>query len=284
MKIPYTFSILRYVHDVLSGEFVNIGIVFYAPKARYISSICTSRYNRLSKMFLDVDGDHVRKIVRYIEARIEEEGERLLSDLPFEKQPNNAKDFVSRILPVDDSSLQFSPEGCGLTENAEKTLKQLYDRYVEKYYKKTEKQSRSDDEVWKIYKNPLEKKQLLGYLIPHQISGKNYNHEFKHCWKNDSWHINEPISFDLIEEDTIIDKAHVWIGRIESLVDGGEPFRLNVLLGSPSDNKVKLAFVKAQNILNKMPCKHEFIKEDEAESFAGELQKEIENSAHTTNS
>ena len=61
-----------------------------------------------------------------------------------------------------------------------------------------------------------------------------------------------------------------------SLNDGGESFKLNILLGAPQDERLKPAFVKAQNIMNRMPCEHEFIKEDEAEGFAENLRKEIE--------
>lgn len=30
-QYPYTYSVLRYVHDVTSGEFVNVGVVLYSP-------------------------------------------------------------------------------------------------------------------------------------------------------------------------------------------------------------------------------------------------------------
>ncbi|MBI5100038.1 MAG: DUF3037 domain-containing protein [Nitrospirae bacterium] len=281
MKIPYTFSILRYVHDVLTGEFVNVGVILFAPKAKYLNALCTTRYSRISKIFSDFDNEHFRKSVRYIQATIEEEGERLLNELPFKEPADNAKRFAARILPVDDSSLQFSPEGYGLTEHPEKTLEQIYDRYVEKYYEKVERISRTDDDVWRVYKKPFEEKRILSHLISHKITGNNYEHEFNYSWKNEKWHVNEPISFDLIDTNEIIDKAHKWLGRMESLHDGGEPFKLNVLLGSPREEKVKSVYIKAQNILNKMPCDHEFIKEDQAETFAENLKKEIEKHVST---
>ena len=33
MKTAYSFVVLRYVHDVMIGEFVNIGVTLYAPDA-----------------------------------------------------------------------------------------------------------------------------------------------------------------------------------------------------------------------------------------------------------
>ena len=179
-------------------------------------------------------------------------------------------------MPVDDSSLQFSPEGYGMTDNPEKTLEKIFSRYVEKYYEKTEKTSRTDEDVWRVYKKPFEEKRILSHLTSHKIIGKNYEYEFNYSWKNEAWHVNEPISFDLIDSNEILDKAHKWLGRLESLDEGGEPFKLNVLLGSPRDSMVKSAYDKAQNILNKMPCDHSFVKEEEADEFAENLKKEIE--------
>ncbi|MBI5740100.1 MAG: DUF3037 domain-containing protein [Nitrospirae bacterium] len=276
MKIPYSFSVLRYIHDIVSGEFINVGVVLYAPKARFLSAVCTSRYARISKMFSNINGDHFRQVSRYIQARLEEEGDRLVTELPFEKMPVSVKDFTPRVLPIDDSSLQFSDEGYGLTENPQETLEQIYNRYVEKYYEKTERQSRSDEDVWKVYKKPLEERRILSNLVPHHIIGNNYDHEFKYCWKNEQWRIHEPVSFDLLEAGSITDKANVWLGRITSLMDGGEPFKINILIGSPQDERLKSSFVKAQNIMNRMNCPHEFIKEDEAEDFAEHLKEEIE--------
>lgn len=138
MKIPYSFSVLRYIHDIVTGEFINVGVVVYAPKDRFLSAICTSRYGRLSKMFSNVSGEHFRQVSRYIQARLEEEGERLATELAFDKLPATVLEFTTKVLPLDDSSLQFSPEGYGLTENLQETLEQLYNRYVEKYYE-TEK-------------------------------------------------------------------------------------------------------------------------------------------------
>ena len=277
MKTPYTFSILRYVHDIVTGEFVNVGVILFAPKAKYLSASCTTKYSRISTIFSDFNSEHFRKSVRYIQATIEEEGDRLLNELPFSEPSKSVKGFAARVLPVDDSSLQFSPEGYGMTDNPEKTLEQLFGRYVAKYYEKAETTSRSDDDVWRnVYKKPFQEKRILSHLKPHKIIGNNYEYEFDYSWKNEAWHINEPISFDLKESSDILDKAHKWLGRLESLSDGGEPFTINVLLGSPHYSMVKSAYGKAKNILNKMPCEHEFINEDEAETFAESLKKEIE--------
>jgi len=276
MKMPYSFTVLRYLHDIVTGEFVNVGVVLYAPAARFLSAQCTTRYGRLTKMFSDVNGEHFRRMARFIEDRLEEEGQRLQKELPFEKLPESVKGFASKVLPVDDSSLQFSSEGYGVTDDPRKTLEQLYLRYVERYQEKHERRHRTEEDIWRTFKKPLEEKRVLEYLKPHVIIGQDYQLEFKHCWKNEIWHANQPISFDLLDADEIVEKAARWFGRIASVNDSDEKFKLNILLGNPQDERFNAAFGKAQNILHKMPCEHQFIREEDAEAFAMELKKEIE--------
>jgi type IV secretory pathway VirD2 relaxase len=59
------------------------------------------------------------------------------------------------------------------------------------------------------------------------------------------------------------------------LADSNEQFALHLLMGKPRESKLQTAYVQAQNILHKMPVKHEFVQEDEAEQFAESLTNEI---------
>lgn len=276
MKTAYTFSVLRYVHDPVTAEFVNIGVALYAPAAKYLNAICTSHYRRLSVVFEPIDGDHFRQITRFLESHIEMLGQKLNSELPLVNPPKNIEDVLAQVLPPDDSAIQFSTAGGGFTSDPEKTLDELYVRYVERYVSKAARPSRGDEEVWKVFKAPLERRLVIKYLRPKKIIAPNYDYEFEHARKNEAWHAYEPISFDLLETGSIKDKANNWLGRATSLADSQERFTLHVLFGKPRDSKLQTAYIQAQNILNKMPCKHEFVEEDEAEQFADALKKEID--------
>ena len=62
MKTTFTYTVLRYVHDIATGEFVNMGVALCAPEAKYVSAICNSWYGRLSKIFFEVNGDNLRSL------------------------------------------------------------------------------------------------------------------------------------------------------------------------------------------------------------------------------
>src|SRR2546428_975069 len=138
MKTTFTYTILRYVHDIATGEFVNMGLALYAPEAKYVSAICSPRYGRLSKMFLDVNGEHLRSVLRYIQARFEEYSTKLHGELPLDGRPKSVMDIAMSILPKDDSSLQWSEANGGITDDPAATFEQLFTRMVGEYEQRTQ--------------------------------------------------------------------------------------------------------------------------------------------------
>jgi hypothetical protein len=60
-----------------------------------------------------------------------------------------------------------------------------------------------------------------------------------------------------------------------SLNDSPEEFKIHLLLGEPEDSRLQGMFLKALNILRKMPGRAELIRESEAEAFAEEFEREM---------
>jgi DUF3037 family protein len=132
MKISYSTITLRYVHDVVTGEFANIGVVLYSAEQRYLEARFTTSYERLNAIFLKIDHLHFRALMRYMANRFEEIAADIRDDL--EVPPVTAlKELVRQVLPPDDSSLQWSEPGGGFTEDAAKTTDDLFKRLVQRY-------------------------------------------------------------------------------------------------------------------------------------------------------
>ena len=108
-----------------------------------------------------------------------------------------------------------------------------------------------------------------------RIIAKDYDHEFEHAWRNGTWNLYQPISMDLVDADSILDKANRWLGRATNLKDSDDQFHLWMLLGEPRNEKLRTAYAKAMNILHKMPVKMDFVSEQEAGKFSGELADEM---------
>jgi hypothetical protein len=276
MRTSYSFSVLRYVHDPVTQEFINIGVAVFSANARFFRANCTTHYARITRMFTKIDGNRFRQLTRYIQDHINEIGQNLSlkPDLPFDSAPK-IEHLLAQVLPVDDSSVQFSHAGAGLSSDLEKTLAELFDRYVERYALSGDWSRRDDEDIWRTFREPMERRHITAYLSAKRIVAPNYDYEFQHAWKNQVWHLYEPVSFDMVDGGSIVEKANRWLGRATSLNDSSENFKIHLLLGEPQEDRLRGSYVKAQNILNKMPGKKEFIQESEAEDFADELEKEV---------
>ena len=143
MRKPYSFSILRYVHDPVTQEFVNIGVAVYSGEAGFLRALCTTHYARITGMFVKVDGNRFRQLTIYVQEKIGEIGENL-PWMPFE--PRLAiEHLLARVLPPDDSSMQFSHAGVGLSHDLDNTLVELFDRYVNRYASTADSSRRNEN-------------------------------------------------------------------------------------------------------------------------------------------
>jgi hypothetical protein len=146
MKTPYTFVTLRYVHDVVTGEFANVGVVLYAPEQRHLEARFTSSYERLNALFVKIDHANFRALIRHLSNRFQDMAAETRESLDL-APVLSVEDLVRRVLPQDDSSLQWSPAGGGFSSDIAGTVGQLYERMVERYTRGGEESSRSDEDV-----------------------------------------------------------------------------------------------------------------------------------------
>jgi Protein of unknown function (DUF3037) len=278
MKVAYSFSVLRYVHDPVAQEFINIGVAVFSPEAKFLRAVCTTGYGRITNMFQKIDGPRFRQLSRYIQDQICAAGQEYESALPFESGAT-IEHLLARVLPPDDSAIQFSKAGVGLSSDLARTLSELFQRHVEQYAASGESPRRTDEEIWRVFREPLDRSLVTPRLKIKRIVAPDYEYEFQHSWQNEIWHVYEPVSFDLVEAASMLDKANRWVGRATSLRDSADPHSIHLLLGEPQDESLRPTFIKAQNILNKMPGRKEIIRESEADAFAQELAREVQGHA-----
>jgi len=274
-KIPYHYAPLRYVHDTVTSEFLNIGIVLFSAKAKYFRARITPSYSRLSNAFLSIDHEHYRRIVRYIESAVQRVEARWKEESLIPDEPLGIQEIMARVLPPDDSSIQCGSPGGGIASDLESAMEILFERYVGRYLSTPERSSRNDEEVWSSYRPALEKYKVIQGLRPVNIIASDYEYEFRYAWKNDRWHPIEPVSFDLVKPSDILDKANRWLGRATCLKESDQIGKLYLLLGNPRTEEGQDAFKKAKHILGRIPLENEMITEDRKEQFAARMIDEM---------
>jgi Protein of unknown function (DUF3037). len=272
MKTAYSFITLRYVHDVVTGEFANVGVVLYAPEQRYLEARFTTSYERLNALFVKIDHANYRNLIRYLSNRFVELASEVRDGLNL-APVQGIEELVRRVLPKDDSSLQWSAPGGGFSDNPAETVGQLYARLVERYSRTGEVSSRNDEDIARPFKARL--KEAAGKLQEKRITAVDYDYEFQYAWKNSIWHLYEPVSFDLMDPSSIVEKANRWLGRGVALHDSKERFKIHFLLGEPKQPGTEKAFESARHLLAKIPVQKELISEQDMDAFAANVAAEI---------
>ena len=272
MKTAYTFVTLRYVHDVVTGEFANVGVVLYAPEQRYLEARFTTSYERLNALFVKIDHANYRNLIRYLSNRFVELATEVRDGLNL-VPVQGIEELVRRVLPKDDSSLQWSAPGGGFSANPGETVGQLYARMIERYSRTGEVASRNDEDIAKPFKARLKK--AAEKLQEKRVEARDYQYEFHYAWKNSIWHLYEPVSFDLMDPGSIVEKANRWLGRGVALHDSKERFKIHFLLGEPKQPGTAKAFESAKHLLEKIPGQKELVSESEVDAFADSVAADI---------
>lgn len=271
----YSYTLLRYVHDVLTGEFVNVGVVLFVPSKGFVHYKMRGTIGRLKGVFPDIDRKAFLSSMAAVRKGLQlaAKSER---EAGFLKSEGDAAVIARRAVPPDDSSLQWSPSGTGLTANPEAALDRLFDRYVSRY-DTHHRSRRSDDDVWRPVRQKLEERNLAQHLQEKSISGGVDDIVFKHAWKNGQWHVYEPLSFDLADAEGIKTKAREWLGHLSAVVADGkaEQFKPHFIIGAPTNPTLQDAYRSAIAILERAPNNAEVFEEAQLDKLVAQIEDEV---------
>jgi hypothetical protein len=273
-KEPYNYVVLRYVHDILAGEFVNVGLVVVVPGQPLILTKARKTFGRIKNIFPDLDSEACKRAIEAIERGMKSVERSLKSEGLF-KGDKTAGDYVRIALPLDDSSLQWSPVGAGLTSDPQKTFDQLYHRFVT-HHDRPSQRRRSDKDVWRPVDAKLKEQGVQVALEPKRIHGSTDAVDFRHAWQNRRWHVYEPLSFDLSDADNIKDKARLWLGHLSAVRVGAiEDVQVHFLVGRPQSASLVRAYKDAVKILRQVPFDNRVFEEDQIDDFVREIKDEV---------
>lgn len=271
---PYSYVVLRYVHDVFTGEFVNVGLVMLTPQDGRLRAKTRKTISRIKGAFPDLDRSAFLSAMKNIDRGIRRTNQQIASE-GLLRQKREVIDYARQILPVDDSALQWSSTAGGISSNAEETFDHLYARFVSRY-DSNQPRRRSDDDIWRPVREQLDSRGIDIALEHKVVSGRTDSIEFDRAWKNGRWHVYEPLSFDLADADGIKDKARRWRGHLEAVRDGSEDdIELHFLIGAPSNPKLRSAYKQAAAILKDAPFNPAIHEETDIEEFVDGIEDEF---------
>lgn len=269
-RFGYTYCPVKYVHNPAAGEMLNIGVILFSEDIKRISGKFEIHFDRLSSAFANFDGDHYRFVIRNLEHSISQFNDRLIPSL-FESEFKDLQGVLRSLVPDLGLSIQFGSILAGITNDLEEETEHIFHRLITSQMPQKEKKSRSDEEVWTIYNKPLAKREITKHLKSKHFTSNNYDLKFEHTFKNEKHHILDPVTMDYAQAESIQNRAIKILGQTTTLEGNSEIGKLYLLLGAPKNPAHKNAYIKAKNLLNKIPIEKEIYEENEAEDFAKEI-------------
>lgn len=273
----YSFCFLRYVHEPLSGEFANLGVLLWAPQSRFLGFKASKKFQRLSHFFHGFQQQDHRQLVGRIDTQFQKLAAQLAdpqAEIPFPESPESARDLALKVIPHDDAALQWSLSGGGLTDSPQAELETLFHEAVARHYDSADDARRDDATIYReIFSRAFESPVVKPHMSAHEITAPLASHVFPQAWKNGVWNVYQPLSFDLKQGETIRNKAHKWESLARFLAQSPERPKIHLLLGAPSGNQ-RNDYAKAKEVL-RASGDVILVEEDQAADFARDLESRV---------
>ena len=228
-KHPFQALIVRYVHDVLLGEALNVGVVMVCSETRFAKAKFLSQWSRVSAAFPGVDLTLVRRIASAL-------SDSCIAALQEPLLLGGVVAVAEQVLPKDEHAIGTSDVIYGATEDPNSTLESIFEDFVLRNTQAApERIARQDDEVWQAFAGSLAKPEMLVHMSSHVLKSQHLEVAFEHAWKNGKWNIAQPLSFDLLEPRAIRDKAVMWAGRLLTARPSDQDAEVCFLVGLPGE-------------------------------------------------
>ncbi|MBT9394802.1 DUF3037 domain-containing protein [Hymenobacter sp. NST-14] len=282
----YQYQVLRYLHDHVTGEFVNVGLVFYEPQTRFLRAQVISKAQRLTDFFPGLVGRHILAVLKHFAAAVNRKGQALATQeqATLFAQGNEAFDlrqFTLTLVRQNDAAWQLTAVEQGLTLNPDRTFADLYQRLIGEYQQETPPPRTADEQVWRqSYKRYFDRHHLTEKLEPRQIPTANDEIKFEHTWQNGVLNCFEAVTFQLKQPAKIKDKAYKWVGRLTELGTGDVPLHVYLLTASPNDPALQETIEQIITAASSPMVQVDIIHENEAENFARQIERKMQTAGH----
>ncbi|MBX7248927.1 MAG: DUF3037 domain-containing protein [Caulobacteraceae bacterium] len=270
---PYSYAVLRYRHDAVAGELINVGVLVHSSKTGFSRACLRRSYGRFSSLYPDLNGRALTAEFKRIENAVKRLAKRKI-DMFSSKA--DAASIGKQVVDDPAGSYLWSEAAYGIADDLDRATEQLFERYVTRF-DAVQMQRRSDADVWRPARDLLAERKLAELLGPKTIRSRRDEVEFDHALKNGLWHCLQPLSFDLADSDSINQKAARWVGHMVGLAAAEEEFRTYFIVGAPSQPQLREAYERALLFLSEAPASiaPRVIEEAELPTLVEELAAQV---------
>jgi hypothetical protein len=282
----FQYSVLKYKHSLLLNEVVNVGILFYFPVDYRIEFIYPTKLNRIGHLYPDFNTGTIKIVQSVFETKCRnfnyewEAFERSLfagTDVKKEFRQIITDEFL-----IDDaSSLYFDDIKIGVNIGIEQIISYYRKEYFACYDDKPINPNKKDEKyIEHKFKQQLKSTSVnsnFNLEINKEISVGLFSEKFKWGWKNGTDNLIAPVGFDLLEPDTIKQKALLWFGKLSFLNDFAvqNNISFHLITSKPTDKNLFKAYDNALKVIIKAKAPKQLFEETNIDKYTDYLSKNI---------
>lgn len=211
------YSVLRYSPSTISGEKINLGIIFYEEDINYREFRFSKNFSRLSKFDDEID----IKLVKKLMAGIKEEVEAEIYDYKLFDIDKYIQYYINDFCFESTKTIKY--------DDLEDMIERLNKTYFRFDYEKSERPNKSDDQ------------KILEQLIVSQGKSFKSNHYvYGRC--------NDKIKYDIVTDDYNIKIFDFDDKKLSLLVNNAKTWAWNTMFG---DEKRTIIIYRYNNVSSK---------------------------------
>lgn len=137
--MAYTLAVVRYVHDPIAGEALNVGVLLHSAATPFLDMKLEYRYERFSATFAGFDRERFKQVLGHFAGAVDEARDALVTPHLFgadSSAETTAADIARRIWSDRGTSFRVSEPMGGIGENLPAILDELFDRFVTSQYER----------------------------------------------------------------------------------------------------------------------------------------------------
>jgi hypothetical protein len=260
----YKYCLLQYRHSQFLGEVLNVGVLVYYPSVPRLVFLKPEKLIRLKFTYPNVQEKTIKTYFKAFDERVESLNTKPELFSEIDSDGSFIELIRKEFLPLDASSLQFADikKSIQFTSKLEVIENQLYNLYFSVFEHNISNYNRIDEShLLSKYKNLIKELDREAYSkenkklhFDYEIKPKEgESFKFDIGWENGSLNLVKPVSFDVVRNETIQNKAYKFYGQFLDLQGfaGENNLRFDLLIAKPKKKELFKTFDNAIRLLSK---------------------------------
>ena len=128
----YQYQVLRYLPDLVTGEFINVGLVFLEPETPFLRAQVITNAKRLNSFFPDAASQLLLPSLSYFADAINQQGAQLSNQKAPASSISKLVLITEALMQPNNAAWQLTPVAQGLTPDPEASFASLYSRLIKR--------------------------------------------------------------------------------------------------------------------------------------------------------